>query len=51
MNGKRTSITLHDVCKIALDFTIKIPEGFVKEIQSLQTELLNLFKQYEAPKI
>lgn len=51
INGKRANITLQDINKIADDFTIKNPEGIVKEIQSLRKELLRIFKQYEIPKL
>lgn len=49
INGKRSSITLKDVLKVAEDFTIKNPEGIVKNIQLHRDELLHLFEQHDVP--
>ena len=44
INGKRNSISIQDIYKIADDYTIKNPEGIVKEIQSHKSKLKKLFK-------
>ena len=46
INGKRNRILKSDILKIAEDFTIKNPEGIIKEVQSQKKGLLKLFKQY-----
>jgi len=51
INGKRSNILLEDVYKLADDFTIKNPEGIIKEIQSLDIQLIKLFKQHDVPKL
>ena len=50
INGKRNNISLQDVYTIAKDYTIKNPEGIIKEIQSHRKELVSLFNQYNVPK-
>jgi len=50
VNGKRNKIDRSDILKIAEDFTIKNPEGIIKEIQSQKSDLLKLFKRYGVPK-
>jgi len=49
INGKRDNIKLEDVYKIADDFTIKNPDGIVKNIQGQKTGLLDLFRIYDIP--
>lgn len=49
INGKRINIGIKDICKLADDFTIKNPEGIVRNIQSYRAELLDLFRKYNVP--
>ena len=51
INGKRSHITIKDIYKLAEDFTIKNPEGVVRNIQSYRGELSNLFDQHDIPKL
>ena len=51
INGKRSNIELKDIYKIADDFTIKNPEGVVKNIQSYKNELMDLFEKHKIPKL
>lgn len=51
VNGKRNNITIKDMLKLAVEFTIKNPKGIIKDIQSLRSKLFALFKQYEIPKL
>lgn len=51
INGKRQDIAIEDLYKIAEDFTIKNPEGIMKQIQALRDELLQLFTQHGIPKL
>lgn len=51
INGKRSHITLKDIYKLAEDFTIKNPEGVVRNIQSCRGELIHLFDQHDIPKL
>ncbi len=51
VNGKRNKITLQDVYKIAEDYTIKNPDGIIKEIESQQKELSKLLMQHDVPKL
>lgn len=50
INNKRTDINLSDVLKLAEDFTIKNPEGIIKDIQIQKEYLTELFEQYDIPK-
>ena len=47
INGKRSNIDIHDVLKIADDYTISNPKGMVREIQSYKKELLKLFVEHD----
>lgn len=51
INGKRSNITIKDVIKLAEDFTIKNPEGIIKNIQSYRGELIHLFENHDIPKL
>ncbi len=51
INGKRSNIKLKDVFKLADDFTIKNPEGVVRNILSYKDELINLFEEHDIPKL
>lgn len=51
INGKRSDIGLKDVCKLADDFTIKNPEGVVKNILSHKDDLIGLFEIHNIPKL
>lgn len=50
INGKREHIDFQNIYKIADDFTIKNPEGIVRNIQGQKTALLDLFGEYDIPK-
>jgi len=51
INDKRSNITLKDVYKLADDFTIKNPDGVVKNILSFKDELIHLFKEHDVPEL
>lgn len=51
INGKRNNIETKDILKLADDYTIKNPEGIIKEIQSYRGELIDLFGKYDIPKL
>ncbi len=51
INAKRTNISKSDILKIAEDFTIKNPEGVIKEVQSQKKDLLKLFKEHGIAKV
>ena len=51
INGKRSNIQAKDILKLADEYTIKNPEGVIKEIQSYREELIDLFGKYEIPKL
>jgi len=51
INGKRSNIKIKDVLKLAEDFTIKNPEGIIKNVQSHRVELISLFEEYNIPKL
>lgn len=51
INGKRSNIKLKDIYKLAEDFTIKNPEGVIRNIQSYRAELINLFKKHDIPEL
>ena len=49
INGKRTEIKADDILKVADEYTIKNPEGIIKEIQSYKAELIDLFSKHNVP--
>ena len=51
INGKRSDIQLKDIYKLAEDFTIKNPEGVIRNIQSYKNELIDLFEKHDVPKL
>lgn len=51
INGKRSDISLKDVYKLAEDYTIKNPEGVVRDICSYKDELIGLFKEHNVPEL
>ena len=51
INGKRSDIQLKDIYKLAEDFTIKNPEGVIRNIQSHKNELIDLFEKHDVPKL
>jgi serine/threonine-protein kinase HipA len=51
INGKRSNINIKDIYKLAEDFTIKNPEGVIRNIQSCKGELINLFEKHDIPKL
>ena len=51
INGKRSGILLKDIRKLAEEYTIKNPEGVVKEVQSQREVLLKHFDEYNVPKM
>ncbi len=50
VNGKRSGITLNDLLKLADDFTIKNPEGIVKNTFSYKEQLIDLMENHDVPK-
>ncbi|MFK8056023.1 MAG: type II toxin-antitoxin system HipA family toxin [Saprospiraceae bacterium] len=46
INGKRSNINLKDVYQLADAFTIKNPEGIVRNVLSYKNELINLFEKH-----
>jgi len=51
INGKRSNIQKNDILKLADDYTIKNPEGVIKDIQSYREELIDLFGKHDIPKL
>ena len=51
INGKRSNITAADLLKLADEYTIKNPEGVIREIQSYKEELIVLFAEYGVSKL
>ncbi len=51
INGKRSNIQLKDVYKLAENFTIKNPEGIIRNILSYKDELIKLFEEHDVPKL
>ncbi len=51
INGKRNKIALKDVLAIAAKYTVKNPEGIIKDIQSQRDELFIHFKRHGVPKL
>ena len=49
INGKRSNINLKDVYKIAENYTIKNPEGIVKEVLAQRENLMELFEKQGVP--
>lgn len=49
INGKRSNITLKDVYKLAEDFTVKNPDGIIRNVLSYKEELIYLFEQHTIP--
>lgn len=46
INGKRNNITKADLKKIADDFTIKNPDGIIREVEAQKPVLMELLKTY-----
>ena len=51
INGKRSNITATDLLALADEYTIKNPEGVIREIQSYKEELIGLFAEYGVSKL
>lgn len=51
INGKRSNITKADILKLADEFTIKNPEGIIKNVQSQRDELMDNFAKHDIPKL
>ena len=51
INGKRSNITATDLLRLADEYTVKNPEGVIKEIQSYKEELIGLFAEYGVSKL
>jgi serine/threonine-protein kinase HipA len=51
INNKRSNINVKDIYKLAEEFTIKNPEGVIRNIQSYRGELINLFDEHGIPKL
>ena len=51
INGKRSNITAADLLKLADEYTIKNPEGVIREIQSYKEELIGLFAEHGVSKL
>ena len=51
INGKRSNIQKNDILKLADEYTIKNPEGVIKDIQSYREELIDLFGKHDIPKL
>ncbi len=51
INGKRSNIQANDILKLADEYTVKNPEGIIKQIQSYREELIILFGQHDIPKL
>jgi len=51
INGKRSNIQANDILKLADEYTVKNPEGIIKQIQSYREELIIVFGQHDIPKL
>lgn len=51
INGKRSDIQVNDILKLADEYSIKNPEGIIRNIQSCKEGLIDLFDDHDIPKL